>query len=71
MTPRMTTNLDFLKSAPSSVEQIVILNDSDLHTSTPAQVTSLFDVVARQTMVKARYTAKKFVAGQARIGCDN
>eukprot|EP00971_Amphidinium_carterae_P331955 6465811-Amphidinium_carterae.1 len=62
---------DPFTSAPGTVDQPVILDDSDLHSLTPAQVKSLFDVTARQTMVKVRYTATKFVAGQVRIGCDN
>eukprot|EP00971_Amphidinium_carterae_P122504 2425426-Amphidinium_carterae.3 len=68
---KITTILDFLKSAPGSVDQPVTLDDSDLHTLTPAQVKSLFDITVRRTLVKVRYTATKFMVGQVRLGCDN
>ena len=68
---RVTQDIDFLKSKTGCPEEPVIYDDGDVWGLRPTQLKALLDVQARAPMVRARYTAAKFSAGQLRIVCDN
>ena len=68
---RVTQDLDFLKAKAGSPEEPVIEDDGDVWGLRPTQLKALLDVVVQNPMVRARYTAAKFSAGQLRVVCDN
>ena len=68
---RVTQDLDFLKAKAGSPQEPVIFDDGDVWGLRPTQLKALLDVVAQNPMVRARYTAAKFSAGQLRVVCDN
>ena len=68
---RVTQDIDFLKSKTTCPEEPVVYDDGDVWGLRPTQLKALLDVQAQSPMVRARYTAAKFTAGQLRIVCDN
>ena len=68
---RVTQDLDFLKAKAGLPEEPIIFDDGDVWGLKPTQLKALLDVQANAPMVRARYTAAKFSAGQLRIICDN
>ena len=68
---RVTQDIVFLKSKTGCPEEPVIYDDGDVWGLLPTQLKALLDVQARSPMVRARYVAAKFSAGQLRIVCDN
>ena len=68
---RVTQDIDFLKSKTGCPEEPIVYDDGDIWGLKPTQLKALLDVQAQSPMVRARYTAAKFTAGQLRIVCDN
>ena len=68
---RVTQDIDFLKAKAGSPEEPVVYDDGDVWALRPTSLKALLDVLAQAPMVRARYTAAKFTAGQLRIVCDN
>ena len=67
---RVTQDLDFLKAKAGLPEEPIVFDDGDVWSLKPTQFKALLDVQANAPMVRARYTAAKFSAGQLRIICD-